>query len=150
MLTQVEACLNSRPLSLLFDYPNDLEQLTPARFLIGDSLVALPQPDLRHLPVQRSNRYQNLEQMIQHFWLQQRYKWPRRNVNPIKIGSLVLVKEDNLPPLKWQLGRVTELHPGKDNVTRVVSVKIGNSILERPVSKLCVLPIEESVQSDRS
>ena len=158
VLTQVEVCLNSRPLSPLSDDPDDLEPLTPGHFLIGDSLVALPQPDLRHIPQPRLDRYQLLQKMVQHFWqrwqkeylhqLQQRYKWNRTNNDPIKLGSLVLLKEDNLPPLKWSLGRVTELHPGKDNVIRSVSVRVGHSILERPVTKLCVLPMEQAEISD--
>ena len=158
ILTQVEACLNSRPLSSLSNDPNDLEPLTPGHFLVGDSLHALPQPDLRLLPVPRLNRYQHVQQIVQHFWsrwqreylhqLQQRYKWSRTNADPIKLGSLVLLKEDNLPPLKWQLGRITELHPGKDGVIRVASVRIRDSILDRPESKLCVLPIEDSLIND--
>ncbi|XP_033231659.1 uncharacterized protein LOC117182663 [Belonocnema kinseyi] len=50
VLTQVECCLNSRPLSPLSNDPNDLTPLTPGHFLIGDSLSALPQPDLIYVP----------------------------------------------------------------------------------------------------
>ncbi|XP_033228930.1 uncharacterized protein LOC117180542 [Belonocnema kinseyi] len=50
--------------------------------------------------------------------------------------------------LRWRLGRVTKLHPGKDNVTRVVSVRVGKSTLQLPVSKLCILPMDTSTTSD--
>lgn len=53
LLTQVEACLNSRPLTPLSDDPNDLEPLPPAHFLIGSSLQSIPEPDLGELPINR-------------------------------------------------------------------------------------------------
>jgi len=33
--------------------------------------------------------------------------------------SLVIVKEDNFPPLQWKLGRVEFIYKGKDNCVRV-------------------------------
>ncbi|UYV60511.1 hypothetical protein LAZ67_1001370 [Cordylochernes scorpioides] len=50
--------------------------------------------------------------------LQQRHKWrtPRPNV---ATGSLVLSREEHVPPAKWILGRVVENHPGKDGLVRV-------------------------------
>ena len=42
VLTQVEACLNSRPLCPLPDSDEGLEALTPGHFLIGQPLEALP------------------------------------------------------------------------------------------------------------
>ena len=50
ILTQVEACFNSRPLSPISNDPNDLTPLTPAHFLIGDSLMVVPQHDLGDTP----------------------------------------------------------------------------------------------------
>ena len=44
LLTQVEACVNSRPLTPLTDDPNDLTALTPAHFLVGESLITLREP----------------------------------------------------------------------------------------------------------
>ncbi|GJQ88737.1 hypothetical protein Trydic_g15865, partial [Trypoxylus dichotomus] len=72
--------------------------------------------------------------------LEQRTKWTRRNDN-IAIGSLVLLKDDNAPPLQWQLGRVIDLHPGSDSVVRVVSVRTNKGITKRSVMKICPLPI---------
>ena len=46
LITQVEACLNSRPLIALSNEPNDPSYLTPGHFLFGASLTSLPEPDL--------------------------------------------------------------------------------------------------------
>lgn len=152
VFVQIEACLNSRPLSAISNDPNDLSPLTPGHFLIGDSLVALPEPDVRSLNINRLNRYQYLKQIVQNFWSRwqneclsemiRRSKWKYSKGPPIKVGDLVLMKEDNLPPLKWSLGRVLELFPGADNITRVVLVKTDHGNFKRAVAKLCVLPLD--------
>lgn len=91
--------------------------------------------------------------MTQHFWkkwqteylsrLQQRSKWRKGNDN-VKVGDVVLVKDENFPPTRWPLARITQVHPGEDGVVRVVSLRSkGNTISKRPVVKLCPLPIEE-------
>ncbi|GFW83548.1 DUF1758 domain-containing protein [Trichonephila clavipes] len=47
--------------------------------------------------------------------LQNRTKWKSPNHN-IKVGEIVIIKEDNIPPATWPLGKVIETHPGKDGV----------------------------------
>lgn len=44
LLVQIEAVLNSRPLCPISDNSNELNFLTPSHFLIGESLVAPPEP----------------------------------------------------------------------------------------------------------
>ncbi|CAK9826422.1 hypothetical protein ANTRET_LOCUS4277 [Anthophora retusa] len=154
VLTKIEACLNSRPLHPLSSDPNDLTPLTPGHFLIGNAILALPQINLLNIQQNRLNRYQLIQQMMQHFWkrwqreylheLQQRHKWKLQSSDTIKVGDLVIVKEDNLPPLKWRLGRVTELHPGTDDITRVVTLKTADGPIKRPVTKICTFPREDT------
>lgn len=46
VLAQIEAILNSRPLTPLSDDPMNLSALTLSHLLIGDSLTSYPEPDL--------------------------------------------------------------------------------------------------------
>jgi hypothetical protein len=151
LLTRIEACLNSRPLVPMSNDPNDLTAITPGHFLIGEALTAPLEPDLTELKINRLSRHQLLERLRQHFWkrwrteylsyLQGRTKWqsPSPSLQP---GDLVLLVEDNVPPLCWPLGRIQQVHPGSDGNVRVVTVKTNRGTYKRGVRKVCVLPIE--------
>ncbi|XP_076280087.1 uncharacterized protein LOC143219483 [Lasioglossum baleicum] len=150
LLCAIEACLNSRPISPLSDTLDDVVPLTPGHFLIGSALTTPPQPSLLDIAENRLSRWQLVRHMTERFWklwqndylntLQQRGKW-RRPRPSISIGQLVLLRNSDLPPCKWELGRVVQLHPGDDNHIRVVTVKTSTSCFRRPIVKLCPLPV---------
>jgi len=54
----------------------------------------------------------------------------------------VLLKDKDLPPLKWRTGRIVETHAGGDGYVRVVSIKTSTGVTKRAVNKICVLPID--------
>ncbi|CAG4952078.1 unnamed protein product [Colias eurytheme] len=118
LLAQLEACLNSRPLCTLNEDPEDLDVLTPAHFLSGGPTATIveTEKDLR-------TRWQLMQKIYQDIWkrwraeyltqLNVRSKWQRPKPS-MQIGDIVLIHDANLPPGKWALGRIVELHPGKD------------------------------------
>ncbi|XP_044248692.1 uncharacterized protein [Drosophila takahashii] len=148
ILVQIEACLNSRPLCPLSSDMEDLAVLTPAHFLIGDSMMALPNPSASD----KSLNAQFLEgqRLLRTFWhrwssdwlshLQSRPKWQRVEEN-LRLHDIVIIKDDRLPPNEWKLGRIVELHPGSDNLIRVASIKTASGIYKRSLSKICPLPL---------
>lgn len=152
VFTQIEACLNSRPLVPLSTDPSDFTALTPGHFLIGDALTAMPQESMASYQQNRLTRYQHLTQLLQHFWsrwsleylnqLQQRTKWKTLKPELIHPGTMVVLKDENSPPLKWKLGRIVQCFPGEDNIVRVVNVKTSSGVFKRPVAKTCILPID--------
>lgn len=150
LLTQIESCLNSRPLVALTENIDSLDCLTPAHFLIGEPALK-PPLSAEGTDMTFSTRWQLTEKMFKDFWkrwsidylqtLQIRSKWhvPKSN---LEIGDVVIVREDNIPPAKWILGRVLETHPGPDGRVRVVTLKTKTSNMKRPITKLSRLPLE--------
>lgn len=152
LLTQIEACLNSRPLTPLSDDPSDMNALTPGHFLIGEPPSTVPDPNLSHIQVNRLSHWQHIQRMQQDFWsrwqkeyiaqLQHRPKWMQAKAN-VEIGNLVLLKDECLPPTHWPLGRIENVHPGADGRVRVVTVRYNGTNSKRPIHKLCVLPMDK-------
>ncbi|XP_062711389.1 uncharacterized protein LOC134289517 [Aedes albopictus] len=135
VLCEIEGCLNSRPLTALSEDPSDMGVLTPGHFLVGSSLQAIPEPDLCQLPNNRLSLWQEMQRRVQTFWkawstdylhqLQQRTKYCFRQPN-VLVGKLVLLKDDDLPPLKWSVGRIDSVHPGADGLVREVKVRLAS------------------------
>lgn len=151
LTVQVEAMLNSRPLTPLSADPNDLQALSPAHFLIGEPLTALPESPLHEQPTSRLRHFQLVQafhQRIWHRWQQeylhtllQRRKWTKSPPN-LQVNDLVLLQTPT-PPLTWPLGRITAVHPGDDGIVRVVEVTTATGTFKRPVVKVFPLPQEE-------
>ncbi|XP_070524592.1 uncharacterized protein [Cardiocondyla obscurior] len=152
LLSQIEACFNSRPLAPLSDYPTDYEALTPGHFLIGNALNAVPEPTLRDQSENRLSRWQLIQQIRDHFWhrwsaeyiptLYARNKWPI-TIENLKIGSLCLLYSENTSPAAWPLARIIATHPGKDGQVRVVTIRNATSTFTRPVVKIVPMPVTD-------
>ncbi|XP_017466036.1 PREDICTED: uncharacterized protein LOC108358971 [Rhagoletis zephyria] len=153
LLAEFGAILNSRPLCAQSADPRDLNPLTPGHLLIGESLVPAlgEQVPVAEWSENRLDYWESRQLITQRFWklwsnsylheLQQRPKWRevRRN---LKVGDLVVVKNEATPPTLWKMARVTALHPGSDGQVSNVTLWTGSSSINRPVQKLCVLPVE--------
>lgn len=168
-LTKVEAVLNSRPIYAPSDEITEELVITPAHFLIGEPMIMPPNisvPKESNYSLQRIRAEQ--EQMLEHFWnrwhkdylssLFPRKKWLEEQKN-IKIGQVVLMMDDNLPPAKWQIAKITELLPSKDGLVRNVVVEISTrkkpksneqygkrKTFTRAIQKLCILPSEQTIE----
>ncbi|XP_076230255.1 uncharacterized protein LOC143175832 [Nomia melanderi] len=153
IVIEIEAILNSRPLTPLSSDPNDPSALTPAHFLIGNSLTGMPETNFHDVPSNRLSSWQHAQKVKQDFWtrwhkeyihhLNVRQKWTRGS-HEIKTGSLVVLKNDHLPPLQWDLGRIETVHTGSDGVIRAVTVRTANGTCKRNVKQLALLPTEDN------
>ena len=156
VLCQIEACLNSRPLFTALDANDDdgIAPLTPGHFLIGRPLEALPE-QVSITSISTLRRWQLCQALTQHFWkrwsteylnaLQRFNKWKRPKRN-LRINDIVLVKDNRTLPYQWPLGRIIRIHPGPDQLVRVVTVKTKTGTFIRPIVKLCLLSPSDEAQ----
>lgn len=153
LLCGIEGVLNSRPMTPLSNDPSDHQALTPAHFLIGGVITLPPESDVSTVPMSRLKRFKLVQSYMQTFWkrwsreylpqLQRRGRWIKVTRN-VQVGDLCLLHQENLPPTKWALVRVQEVHPGPDGIVRVVTLRNSSgTTFQRPVVKLSLLPTEE-------
>ncbi|GBN34828.1 hypothetical protein AVEN_61683-1, partial [Araneus ventricosus] len=99
LLVQIEACLNSRPLVPVSSDPDDLSVITPANFLIGSTLDAIPERDVTNFTIPLADRWKLVQQISQSFWkrwsseyitqFQRRSKWQRPHYN-LRVNDIVI------------------------------------------------------------
>ncbi|XP_065094989.1 uncharacterized protein LOC135716095 [Ochlerotatus camptorhynchus] len=159
LLIQIESILNSRPIIPQIDDPMDYEALSPGHFLVGRELTAIAAPFYDGLKENTLSRYQLIQKRKQSFWrrwsceyitgLQKRSKW-NKTPTLLREGLLVIMKDDNLPPQTWKLGRIIKTHPGNDGVVRVVTVRTNNGTYKRSTTQIAVLPIEDAERTSQT
>jgi hypothetical protein len=151
ILCKIEAILNSRPITPMSNDPEDVRALTPGHFLIGRALTTLPESNQLDRKSAKVTHWEGLQKIQQKFWqlwyhdyLRQMQTRPAgfREEVKFKLGDLVLLRDENLPPMKWLLGRIVKMFPGKDKVVRNVRVKTQDGDKERNVRYLSLLPVE--------
>ena len=163
VLIDVEQTLNSRPLTYL-EEDNTKEALTPFDLLYGRNVINTESlnsdvvngtDNTRYL----RQRYTVLKQVFEHFnnrffneyinSLHVRHCYDRKNVSDeckLRIGEIVLIKQENMPRLKWHKVRVMNFTVGQDKLIRGVTLRaINNSgkriILKRPLQHLVTLEV---------
>ncbi|XP_064396444.1 uncharacterized protein LOC135343372 [Halichondria panicea] len=149
VLTQVEACLNSRPLgNIPHNDDEGIEMLTPGHFLIGRPVQAIPDHPQSSQPQNVLRRWYLCQSLVRHFWerwrkeylvaLRKYSKWKHPSKN-LCVGDVVVLKEDNLVTSQWPLARIMETNAGADGLVRVVTLKTKDGIYKRPVTKVALL-----------
>ena len=154
ILTDIEAMINSRPLTYLGDDIRDPEPITPAHLSVGRSLQSIPNGSImeenRGHVIQRFLYHQRL---LNHFWKRQRLEYLHKlsirtmwqvEHPPVKIGDIVLISDDKVQRGKSPMGRITQVHPGKDGFARTVTLKTQKGELKRPVQRLHRLEMEQT------
>ncbi|CAB3992659.1 uncharacterized protein LOC111346002 [Paramuricea clavata] len=152
ILTEIEAQINSRPLTYIGAEPNDLKALTPAQILIGRNLQAFPSKDTKvteHTSNALKKRLQYHQRLVNGFWKRWNAEY-LKSLTTLKkwidigrkmhVGDVVLVSEDNVPRGQWPKARVEATHEGRDGLIRSVTLRLPSGRhTRRPVQRLHVL-----------
>ena len=153
LLCEVEAIINSRPLTFTSNDPDDLDPLSPSNLLTMKTSVVLPLAGVfQHADVYMRRRWRRVQYLANLFWtrwkreylptLQERSKWnsPKRN---LAVGDVVLLKDDSYPRSIWPMGGVIRTEADKNGLVRPVHLKTQTSELRRPVDKVVLLLAKE-------
>ena len=155
-LIEVEATVNSRPLTHLSIDNRDPAPLSPAMLLNGRSPALLPPLALRKPSIQQydaddcRDRFAYLESISLRFWkffntgylrLLRKPLPGQPDVRTVEPGDYVLVQDDQAPRQLWRTGRVLQVHPSKlDGVIRSATIKTsGPNPIRRAVNHLYLL-----------
>ncbi|KAF8768276.1 hypothetical protein HNY73_021115 [Argiope bruennichi] len=127
---EIEAIVNSRPITYLYNEPSEPSPLTPSHFLIGKRLASLPviQSKIEELNVNRDSltkRIKYQQTILNHFWnrwrkeyllnLRSAYISPQPGkICSFKVNDVVLINDERYPRNMWMIGRILELCPGRD------------------------------------
>ena len=153
---EVEAVMNSRPLTTVSSDPTDTEVLTPNHILRGrTSAILTPGLFLTRILTQRKT-WKQAQVLTQQFWnrylkdylptLTTRTKWTKPTQN-IQIGYLVWLLEDLTPRSLWPLGRVLRTFPGLDGIVRSCEIQTNRGLLTRPAVKLSKVLEEDTTRT---
>lgn len=145
---EVEAMLNDRPITPSSEDPNDLEALTPNHLLLLKGKPILPPGLFDKRETYGKRRWKQVQYISDLFWkrwtkeylpiMQQRQKWNRPQ-RSFSVGDLVLLVDESAPRNSWPLGRIVDTVADSKGFVRRVRVKTQTNVLERPITKLCLL-----------
>ena len=157
---QIEACLNSRPLTPLHSHSQDgIPPLTAGHFLFLNAPSAYPTDPTMPEEPQLLKRWQQCQSVVLHFWarwsmeylhtLQSRTKWQGIKPN-LLVGDIVIFKPREHFCCRWPIAKITQVYPGPDGLVRVALIQpaIGEA-RKRPVTKLSLLYRDEPSQDSQ-
>ena len=146
----VEDLLNSRPLTYQSSHPADCLPLTPNHFLHGRTGGQFAADSVDEVDFAARKRWRRVQELVRHVWsrwlkewvpeLRRRKKW-NIQYRDFQVGDIVLVIENSVPRGQWNMGKIVEVYPGKDDLVRTVKVKVKDSTYIRPITKLCHLEL---------
>ena len=159
-LLEIEASVNSRPLTFVGDEVDFTAPLTPAHFLVGRLLtggavkVSMDDPLVNWTDLVTMLEHRN--DLLEQFW----GMWTSdyiRNLPPCNnavsgkgeftVGNVVMIREDECPRLQWPLGVVQKVFTGRDGLVRSAEVKTTRGVFVRPIQRLHDLEINDGFES---
>lgn len=166
LLIEIETTIDNRPLTFIYDGEEGLScALTPSHLIYGRQISS--HLNHRHYEIVSTittltKRAKHQQRMLDQFTKQWRKKYllslrtsaklsakPSKDTIKIKIGEIVILRNDSTKRVFWKFGKVDELIPSKDGIIRAAKVRIqgdgGKQVfLRRPIQHL--IPLEVRAQ----
>ena len=148
LLLEIEAIINSRPLT---EVPLEVDQnlpLTPNHLLRLNSNIALSPILADESDCHSRQRFRIVQYIADKFWkrwiveypktIMKRSKWyvSRKNLSP---GDIVMIVDTFTARGKWPSGKITKTFPDSDGLVRTFLIKTESGIIKRPISKLALI-----------
>ncbi|GFW84374.1 integrase catalytic domain-containing protein [Trichonephila clavipes] len=128
ILAEIEAIINSRPLTYVYNEPNEPFPLTPSNFLTGRRVTALPnwsgkknielfkgKKKLKDIFIVKGYLIFFGKDGKKEYLLQLKGANLNKNVNvttQFNVNDIVFLGEEKVPRQLWRLGKIIEIHKG--------------------------------------
>ena len=160
ILVEVEATLNNRPITYLYDDMEGVSQaLTPADLIYGRRLANTPSGShyevvstAKTLTKRAKHQFRLINDLTKQWrreyllGLREHYQVKKKGCSEgLKVGDIVILRDDCTARCWWKLARIIECLKGKDDVphaarVQTLSTESKPSILRRPIQHL--IPLE--------
>ena len=144
VLFEVSNLVNERPIGIHPKNPEDGTYLSPNDLILGRSGNAVPNGPFKECS--NLKRLTFIESLVDTFWkrwsrdyfysLMIRPKWHTSKRN-LRINDIVLIHDSNSLRGSWKLGRVSDVHPSKDDFIRKVDVQYKNNSSNKGFETVC-------------
>ena len=168
IIVEIEGIVNSRPISYVYDDSEGVSYaLTPSHLIYGRRITTIPSDthfEIISTHQSLTKRAKHHRQMLANFteiWrkdyllnLRERASKQDTNCAPnIKVGDVVVLKNDKTKRIFWKLGRIESLLPGKDGQIRVGTLRVLNNdkkpiILKRSITSFVPLEVDGHIIQD--
>ena len=147
-LHEIEAIINSRPLTYISNDIRDPNPLTPSHFLINKTFGSKIEKVIEDFDVSAKDlqlNYSIRQSCISQFWRTWSDEYLKnlpcvitKALHPkqIKVGDLVLIRNENKAKIFWPMGIITQTFLSEDGACRSVNIKTKNGLIKRSVDNL--------------
>ena len=155
LMYETMSIVNSRPLSVdNMEDPNFPEPLTPNHiFTMKFKILLQPPGQFVNEDLYSRKRWRRIQYLLNVFWsrwkteyannLQVRTKWQTIKRN-LKVGDIVMLKDEDSPRNQWPLARVIEAPEDEDGLVRHATILCANGkTFQRPIRSLFMILEQE-------
>uniref|UniRef100_L7LX93 Putative tick transposon n=1 Tax=Rhipicephalus pulchellus TaxID=72859 RepID=L7LX93_RHIPC len=144
VVVEAEGVINNRPLTYVYDDPNEPHPITPADIIAGRQVIN-NQEDSRFGDLSLLNYWSQRKEAMITWWS----RWKKEYLKELKCasrktaghtnvheGDILLLGESN-KRTQWKLCKVEKIFPGKDGLVRTCLLRTSEGkLLKRPIQLL--------------